>query len=76
MIVCAYKETSKEDRKISVKVINTIDGVRVIACDIDGRELPQGSLCVITEKGIERHKALHPDMGFDLDKEGRLNVVK
>ena len=51
------------------------EGVRLVAVDADGEQVPCGSLLKITSGGVYFHSGVNIDLGFALGEYGRLRKV-
>jgi len=55
------KETEKVTR---LRLIEKGKGIMVVAVDASGHEVPGGTLCTFSEKGIFLSKGINPDLGI------------
>lgn len=72
-----HGETPKEPKKkeLSLKLVQDIDMVKLIAVDEEGDRVTGGSILCITSKGnLGLFPSVCESLGLNLDSEGRIKV--
>ena len=74
MDLVIYKK-KKEDKRVRLKLVMEVTGViDLVVVNSDGEVLEE--LLSITESGVELEYVDNHDLGFSLDKEGRLKLIE
>ena len=66
---------SRQDEVVRLRLVDALDGVRLIAVDQDGAQVRCGSLLRITSRGVNFSHSVGRELGFELDRYGSLRKV-
>lgn len=66
------------EKRVLVRLIDwDVDSVALVVVDEDGRRLRNGTILVLQSDGLVRRSAgIDPDLGFQLDDQGRIYTTE
>ena len=66
----------KVEEVVRLKLVKTGNSVKLIAVNIEGVEVTNGSILSICDKGIHLHSSISDKIGIKTDAEGFVKVMR
>lgn len=68
--------SEKTEDVVRLKLIETEHRVKLIAVDIDGIEVPNGSILSVCDNGVHLYSGVSDKLGINTDTEGFIKVIR